>query len=225
MVAKLGEGGMGEVYRATDTTLGRQVAIKVVSDAFAVDADRVARFEREARTLASLSHPNIAAVFGFEKAGSVHAAVWAFGCVLYEMLTGRRAFEDEDVSLTLSKLLRVEPEYDALPANVPPRVVAALKACLRKDPKQRAADIDDVRLALDGGFESTPTTTVAADSGTTMGPGLVGRRRSRVARLRCWVDPEANPVIFGTGGGAIGPAVAGRAVVLATALPVGRDLS
>jgi serine/threonine-protein kinase len=277
---------MGQVFRATDTTLGRQVAIKVVPDAFAADADRLARFEREARTLASLSHPNIAAVFGFEKAGSVHALVmelvdgedlavrlkrgpipvdealgiareiaealeaahnagiihrdlkpanikisteghvkvldfglakagdqgsgigdqgsgaaansptitspamsqvgmilgtaaymspeqarglpvnrradiWAFGCVLYEMLTGRRVFEDEDVSLTLSKLLRVEPEYDALPANVPPRVVAALKACLRKDPKQRAADIHDVRLALDGAFESTSTTAVA----------------------------------------------------------------
>lgn len=277
LTSLLGEGGMGQVFRATDTTLGRQVAIKVVPDAFAADADRLARFEREARTLASLSHPNIAAVFGFEKAGSVHALVmelvdgedlalrlrrgsipvdealaiareiaealeaahnagiihrdlkpanikistdghvkvldfglakamesdplapgnhaaatitspamsqvgmilgtaaymspeqarglpvnrradiWAFGCVLYEMLTGRRVFEDEDVSLTLSKLLRVEPEYEALPASVPPRVVAALKACLRKDPKQRAADIHDVLLALDGAFESTST--------------------------------------------------------------------
>src|SRR5439155_19732371 len=71
----LGEGGMGQVYRATDTTLGRQVAIKILPDAVASDPDRMARFEREAKTLASLNHPNIAAIYGFEKSGGVYALV------------------------------------------------------------------------------------------------------------------------------------------------------
>src|SRR5205823_13362828 len=66
ITAKLGEGGMGEVYRATDTKLGRDVAIKIISEAFAQDADRLARFTREARVLASLNHPNIAAIYGVE---------------------------------------------------------------------------------------------------------------------------------------------------------------
>ena len=75
IVAQIGVGGMGEVYRATDTNLGRQVAIKVLPEAVAQDADRLARFEREARTLASLSHPNIAVVHGLERADGRQALV------------------------------------------------------------------------------------------------------------------------------------------------------
>ena len=71
----IGEGGMGQVYRATDTTLGRQVAIKILPDAFASDPERLARFEREAKTLASLNHPHIAAIYGFEKSSGLHALV------------------------------------------------------------------------------------------------------------------------------------------------------
>jgi serine/threonine protein kinase len=71
----IGEGGMGQVWRATDTTLGRQVAIKILPDAFASDPERLARFEREARTLASLNHPHIAAIYGFEKQTGSHALV------------------------------------------------------------------------------------------------------------------------------------------------------
>src|SRR6478609_8039443 len=73
IVAALGAGGMGEVYRARDTRLDRDVAIKILPEAFAADADRVARFQREAKTLASLNHPNIAQIFGLEQAGDVHA--------------------------------------------------------------------------------------------------------------------------------------------------------
>ena len=274
IVGALGFGGMGEVYRATDTKLGRQVAIKVLPEAFAQDADRLVRFEREARTLAALNHPNIAHIHGLEESDGLHALVmelvegptladriaqgpipvdealpiarqiaealeaaheqgiihrdlkpanikvrpdgtvkvldfglakamepagstlpgasmsptitspamtqagiilgtaaymspeqargkvvdkradiWAFGCVLYEMLSGRRPFEDEDVSLTLSKVLQREPDFDALPSTVPARVQQALRVSLRKDPKQRVGDIRDVRLALDGAFE------------------------------------------------------------------------
>ena len=75
VLAKLGEGGMGEVYRARDVNLGRDVAIKVLPDAFAQDAERLARFEREAKMLASLNHPNIAIVHGFERAGEIRALV------------------------------------------------------------------------------------------------------------------------------------------------------
>ena len=75
IAAQIGQGGMGAVYRATDTTLGRQVAIKILPDVFAADPERLARFEREAKTLASLNHPHIAAVYGFENSGSIHALV------------------------------------------------------------------------------------------------------------------------------------------------------
>ena len=75
ITAPIGEGGMGQVYRATDMTLGRQVAIKVLPDAFAADPERLARFEREAKTLASLNHPHIAAIYAVEKSAGLHALV------------------------------------------------------------------------------------------------------------------------------------------------------
>ncbi len=75
ITAAIGEGGMGQVYRATDSTLGRQVAIKILPDVFAADPDRMARFEREAKTLTSLNHPHIGAIYGFEKTGGAHALV------------------------------------------------------------------------------------------------------------------------------------------------------
>ena len=302
--APIGEGGMGQVYRAMDTTLGRHVAIKILPDAFASDPERLARFEREARTLASLNHPHIAAIYGFEKSAGVHALVmelvegedlsqriargaipfdealpiakqiadaleaaheqgiihrdlkpanikvrsdgtvkvldfglakamepaagsspnlsmsptittpamtragmilgtaaymspeqargktvdkradiWAFGAVLYEMLTGRRAFEDEDVSMTLSKILQREPDFDALPLSVPARASQALRVCLRKDPKQRAGDIRDVRLALDGAFETMGTQTTAMAMTAASRGRLVGMTALAVAAV------------------------------------------
>src|SRR5499426_1893175 len=90
ITAQIGAGGMGEVYRATDTNLGRDIAIKVLPEAFAKDPDRLARFEREARTLASLNHPNIASVHGFEKADGIPALVLELveGDTLAERLRG-----------------------------------------------------------------------------------------------------------------------------------------
>ena len=294
VTALLGEGGMGQVYRATDTSLKRQVAIKILPPSVAADHDRLARFQREAEVLASLNHPNIAAIYGLEENGGMTALVmelvegddlsqriargaipldealpiakqiaealeaaheqgiihrdlkpanikvradgtvkvldfglakavepvaamsssqsmsptittpamtelgvilgtaaymspeqargkavdrradiWAFGCVLYEMLTGRRVFDDEDVALTLSKVLQREPDYDLLPQAVPPHVRVALRLCLQKDLRDRARAIGDIRLALDRAFESTaPVNAIAAAGGSWRRAGL-----------------------------------------------------
>src|SRR5262245_46851181 len=299
IVAAIGAGGMGEVYRATDTNLGRDVAIKVLPDAFAQDPERVARFEREAKTLASLNHPNIAIIHGLEKSHGTYALVmelvegedlsqrisrgslpidealpiakqiaealeaaheqgiihrdlkpanikvrpdgtvkvldfglaklaeasspnttnpsplsmsptitspammtgvgvllgtaaymspeqargkavdkrsdiWAFGCVLYEMLTGKRAFAGDDVSDTLANVLKVEPLWDGLPSGLSSTLVVYIKRCLFKDAKQRVHDIADVRLALEGAFETTAPMTLSAIP-------RVSRTRQRVA--------------------------------------------
>jgi eukaryotic-like serine/threonine-protein kinase len=291
--ALIGEGGMGKVWRAHHTALKRDDALKVLPDAFASDADRLARFRREAQVLASLNHPNIAHVYGLEQSDGVQALVmelvegptladriahgpipiddalviarqiadavetaheqgivhrdlkpaniklrpdgtvkvldfglaklmspaeaghyvqddrsvrlqpdctaaptittpamtqaglilgtaaymspeqargkpvdkrtdiWAFGCVLFEMLTGIRAFDAEDVSLTLSMVLQREPRFAALPSTVPAHLGQTLRVCLRKDPRQRPRDMHDVRLAMDGAFQAD---TVGASS-------------------------------------------------------------
>ena len=106
------------------------------------------------------------------------ADIWAFGAVLFEMLTGRRAFEDEDVSMTLSKVLQREPDFDALPPTVPARVRQALRVCLRKDPKQRVGDIRDVRLALEGAFETAAPQTTATATSRRQADGWRGWPRS-----------------------------------------------
>ena len=292
VTAQIGVGGMGEVYRATDTNLGRQVAIKVLPEAFAQDADRLARFEREAKTLASLNHTNIAQIYGLERSpgttalvmelvegptladriaqgaipidealpiakqiaealeaahehGIIHrdlkpaniklrpdgmvkvldfglakaldsspgaidvsqsptitspamtgmgvilgtaaymspeqakgkpvdkrADIWAFGCVLYEMLTGTRAFRGETVSETLADVMKSEPRWTALPPGTPAALRNILLRCLAKDPRQRVRDIGDVRLALEGAFELVAADTSAPASGVR----ALGRR-------------------------------------------------
>jgi serine/threonine protein kinase len=272
IVAPLGAGGMGEVYRARDSKLGRDVAIKILPDQFSSDRERVARFEREARTLASLNHPQIAQIYGLEQTsntvalvmelvegedlsqriargaipldealaiarqiaealdaahgqGIVHrdlkpanvqvkddgivkvldfglakpiegpaaaasgatitspamsmpgvilgtaaymapeqakgrpvdkrADIWAFGCVLYEMVTGGRAFAGEDISETIASILRSEPDWTGVPASIKPLLVS----CLQKDPRQRLRDIGDVALLLDRApADATPVT-------------------------------------------------------------------
>ena len=268
VVAALGAGGMGEVYRARDTRLDRAVAIKALPHAFAADPERLARFEREARLLASLSHPNIAGIFGLEDVGGaphlvlefidgdtlgarlaagplsirdalevcaqiasaveaaheggiVHrdlkpgnvmitpagivkvldfglakgnasvssstidlttsptmamtatgqgiilgtasymspeqargkpvdrrADVWGFGCVLYECVTGRRAFPGETASDVIARILEREPDWAALPATIPARLRDMVRRCLTKDPNERPRDIGDLRREL-----------------------------------------------------------------------------
>ena len=270
VLGSLGAGGMGEVYRARDTRLKRDVAIKILPDSFATDPDRLARFQREAEVLAALNHPNIAAIYGFESSAGVQALVlelvegptlaerialgpipvsetlqiarqvadaldaaheqgivhrdlkpaniklrtdgavkvldfglakvlepvssaradvtasptittpamtgvgiilgtaaymspeqakgraadrrsdvWSFGCVIFEMLTGRRAFAGEDVSDTLATVLKDEPAWQHLPPSTPDSIQALLRRCLQKDRKHRLRDIGDARLEID----------------------------------------------------------------------------
>src|SRR5262245_54260259 len=274
LLAPLGAGGMGEVYRARDTRLNRDVALKILSEAFALDPDGLARFKREAQVLASLNHQNIAGIYGFEESDGVQAIVlelvegatladriaqgaipldealpiarqitealeaaheqgiihrdlkpaniklrpdgtvkvldfglakavepsigsdvshsptitspamtrmgvivgtaaymspeqargkvvdkrtdiWAFGCVLYEMLTGRRAFAGDEVSDALASVLAREPDWTLLPHGLSPVLVTYLRRCLHKDRKQRIGDVQSLRLALEGAFETT----------------------------------------------------------------------
>jgi len=265
--ARIGAGGMGEVYRARDTRLGREVAIKVLPRLFAADSDRLARFEREARMLAALNHPHVATIHGLEEldgqrglvlelvegptlaeriaqgplpikdtlaiarqiAEALEAAhdegiihrdlkpanikfarggevkvldfglakafagdkssldvshtptvtataltgaivgtpaymspeqargqgvdkrtdIWAFGCVLYEMLTGRVAFPGNTISDTIAAILEREPAWEALPDALPPTVARLLRRCLEKDPKRRLRDAGDIRIDLE----------------------------------------------------------------------------
>jgi serine/threonine protein kinase/Tol biopolymer transport system component len=285
ILSTLGTGGMGEVYRARDTKLNRDVAIKVLLPAVSNDPDRLARFSREAQVLASLNHSNIAAIYGIEESNgvtalvmelvegedlsqrisrgpisieealpiarqiaealeaahdcgiihrdlkpanvkvrpdgtvkvldfglakavdpsggssaaamnsptlSVHATqagiilgtaaymspeqargtvvdkradVWAFGVVLFEMLTGQRPFEGDTLSDTLASILKTEPPWDLLPANVPATVRRLLTICLKKDAKVRLRDIGEARRQIDdalaGGVDVLAAVAVA----------------------------------------------------------------
>ena len=271
IVALIGAGGMGEVYRARDARLGRDVALKVLAPRIAADANSLARFDREARALAALNHPNIASIYGVEdgaghpalilelvdgetladrlargplplsealeharqiadaldaahEAGIVHrdlkpgnikitgdgrvkvldfglakaaaaaaglesdsdpahsptitvhgtahgvilgtaaymspeqargkridkrTDIWAFGCVLAEMLGGRRAFSGETTSDIIAAIIERAPDLSPLPAATPPQVRWVIERCLEKDPRRRARDIADVRVELD----------------------------------------------------------------------------
>jgi serine/threonine-protein kinase len=310
VTAALGSGGMGEVYRARDSRLGRDVALKLLPSAFGHDAERLARFEREAQLLAALNHPNIGAIYGLEAAQNLHflvlelvegetlatriaagpipltesltlareiidaleaahdkgiihrdlkpsnialtpdghvkvldfglakatdpivsgsemspiavthsptltigatqagvilgtaaymspeqakgraadkrSDVWAFGCVLFEMLSGVRAFEGEDVSDTMAAVLRGDPPWQALPATVPPHVRDILRRCLDKDRRARIPDLSVVRFLLDDGRSAS----VAA---SPLAP--VPSPRAGLSRLLPWSAAAAATIL------------------------------
>jgi serine/threonine protein kinase len=290
IVAPLGAGGMGEVYRARDTKLGREVALKLLPPLFTADADRVARFKREAQLLASHNHPHIGAIYGFEDDGNVPALVlelvegdtlydrvrrgplalpealavaqqiadaldaahragiihrdlkpsntkitpegvvkvldfglakalaaegsssdlsksptltvggtsagmilgtaaymspeqargqpvdkrtdiWAFGCVLFEMLTGSSAFARETVTDTIVAVVGTEPDWKSLPADTPVSIRRLLTRCLQKDARRRLHDIADARIEIEDAM------TTPAEPAPVPAP----RRRSRLA--------------------------------------------
>ena len=275
ILAFIGAGGMGTVYRALDTKLGRQVAVKVLPEEFSQDQDRVARFEREARLLASLNHPHIATLHGLEEfngqkflvmelvegetlaeriergviplaevlplfgqiaeglgaaheKGVVHrdlkppnikitpednvkildfglakafrgeasaktatgvilgtapymspeqakgktadrrTDIWAFGCCLYEALTGKAAFLGDTMTATLAKILERDPDWEALPRETPPSVTRLLRRCLQKDRELRLRDIGDARLDLEEGDETPPAASSRPDRKMTL---------------------------------------------------------
>ena len=282
VVAQIGAGGMGEVYQAHDTKLGRDVAIKVLPEAFAHDAERLSRFQREAKMLAALNHPNIATIHGLEQSGgtsylvmelvsgetlaervkregpvpveealtiakqiaeALEAAheksiihrdlkpanvkvtpegkvkvldfglakafesdpanedisnsptlsraatmqgvilgtaaymspeqakgknvtkatdIWAFGCVLYELLSGHKAFDGEDTTEILAAVVRAEPDWTRLPEATPQTIRLLLRRCLRKDRRQRFQDATDARIEIEDTLSGASVTAPAA---------------------------------------------------------------
>ena len=319
ILAMIGAGGMGEVYRARDTKLKRDVAIKVLPDTFANDEERLTRFEREARLLASLNHPNIATIHGFEKSDGVHFLVlefvpgddlaarisqgpmladealplfkqiaealeaahekgvihrdlkpanikvtpegrvkvldfglakalgdepaednlsesptatfgatragiimgtapymspeqargkpldkrtdiWSFGCVLYEALTGKKAFEGETVTDTLAAIINKEPDWETLPKFTPQKIGKLLRWCLTKDPRRRLRDIGDAWTRIDeASTEPLEPGSSIGPSGRTIRPLSIAFVATILGGIGVWVvmrpsPPAAQPV-------------------------------
>jgi serine/threonine-protein kinase len=313
ITSHLGTGGMGEVYQATDSRLGRRVAIKLLPEAFTHDTERASRFEHEARVLASLNHPNIAAIHGIEDSagrkflvmelvpgetlaerirrgpipvekslgiaaqiiealeaahekGVIHrdlkpanikvtpegkvkvldfglakavageavnaslsnsptisniatqqglilgtaaymspeqargrevdrrTDIFAFGAVLYEMLTGHQAFGGEDVTDILSRVLQREPDWTLLPANLPSAIQKLLRICLQKDPRKRRQTATDVRIDMEQAMaEPDAATRVAAPQKRSIAPWAVAAVLALVALL-LWAPWHTEPL-------------------------------
>jgi serine/threonine protein kinase len=173
--APIGEGGMGQVYRATDTTLGRQVAIKILPDAFAGDAERLARFEREAKTLASLNHPHIAAIYGFEKSAGVYALVMELveGEDLSQRIGESAIAIDEALPIArqIAEALEAAHEQGVVHRDLKP---ANIK--LRADGTVKVLDFGLARPATTGGTgaDALNSPTFTSPAALTMGGMILG---------------------------------------------------
>ena len=168
ITAPLGEGGMGQVWRATDTSLGRQVAIKILPEAFAADPDRLARFEREAKTLASLNHPNIAAIHGFEKSSGVQALVM-------ELVEG------DDLSQRIAR--GAIPLDEALP--IAKQIAEALEAAHEQGIIHRDLKPANIKVRADGTVKVLDFGLAKAmDQGSGIGDQGMRRCRRRSPRRR-----------------------------------------
>jgi Tol biopolymer transport system component len=316
ILSLLGAGGMGEVYRARDLKLGRDVAVKVVADAFPSSPERLARFEREAQVLATLNHPHIGAIYGWEEADDVRGLVlelvegatlaerlalhplpmtegltvavqiadaleaahekgiihrdlkpanikitsdgivkvldfglakifakedsspnvsqiaaltnegtvdgviagtagymspeqargktvdkrtdiWAFGCVMYEILTARPAFGGETASDTIAAIFEREPDWNALPAQTPASIRRLLQRCLEKDPKRRMRDIGDARLEIEEALGAM-VSPHGAPVPERVSTGRSSRREgAKASRLAWWAAATASLVVIG----------------------------
>jgi len=155
ILEKIGEGGMGEVYLALDKNLDRQVAVKVLPAAFDEDVERLARFEREAKLLAVLNHPNIAAIYGLEESKGQRFLVLELveGETLKTRLDkGPIELEEAlDLCHQITEGLEAaheksEPDWTKLPSDTPTLIRALLRRCLEKDPRNRLRDIGDARI-------------------------------------------------------------------------------
>jgi len=346
--APIGAGGMGEVYRARDTRLGRDVAIKVLPEAFARDAERMTRLRREAQVLASLNHPNIAAIYGFEDSGGTHALVlelvegttlaerikqggipleerlaiakqvaegleyahergivhrdlkpanikitqndavkildfglakaletdgasadisssptisrmatlagiilgtaaymspeqargktvdrrtdiWAFGCVLYEMLTGEMIFAGETVTDTLAAVIKSEPDWSQLSPNTPLAIRNLLQRCLRKDSRQRLQSIGDARIVLEE-YLVNPNAAAEAAAENRLSAGGARPPLQTWQRALPWAVATALTVVVIIGAAAYfrwkaGPPAATDITSLSVSLPQGVNLA
>ena len=151
VVAAIGAGGMGEVYRATDTHLGRDVAIKVLPEAFAHDAERLARFEREARTLAALNHPNIAAVYGLEKDPAALVMELVEGPTLADRITHGAIPPDEALAIArqIAEALEAAHEHGIIHRDLKPSNVK-----VRSDGTVKVLDFGLPKLAAGNGQQA-----------------------------------------------------------------------
>ncbi|MFQ5742569.1 MAG: protein kinase [Acidobacteriota bacterium] len=181
----LGAGGMGEVYLAEDTTLDRRIAIKVLPSKMAADPERRQRFEREAKAVAALNHPNIVTIFSVEesegKAVDHRSDIFSLGILLYEMATGERPFKGDNKISVLSSLIKETPvSVTELNRSLPRHLGRIIKHCLEKDPEQRLQSAQDLRNELLGLRDEMHSGELEApdlaDAGVAAGAGRMGRK-------------------------------------------------